>query len=217
MPALPECGFDKLPVAVQRRVLLRQLTERGLAPDFELIEQLREVPGKFVSVASNLSFARYATGKLALREHRSEKFNADELKLKLAGRAGRAEFGGLEFRWALKNRAGSRGTAFVGLRLDRRSPRQTECFDAAKVGSEIILRHWRAGDRFQPIGLKSAVKLQDLFVNAKIPAARRRALVLATTAAGGIFWVDGLRIGERFKLTPATRSEFVWNRSKLPA
>jgi tRNA(Ile)-lysidine synthetase-like protein len=44
-----------------------------------------------------------------------------------------------------------------------------EIFDADKIGGKILLRHWRAGDRFQPIGLKSAAKLQDLFTNAKIP------------------------------------------------
>ena len=92
-----------------------------------------------------------------------------------------------------------------------------EFFDADKVGDEIVLRHWRAGDRFQPIGMRSAVKLQDLFVNAKIPAARRRALVLATSSAGGIFWVEGLRIGEKFKLTPETGRQLIWNWSKIAA
>jgi tRNA(Ile)-lysidine synthase len=85
-----------------------------------------------------------------------------------------------------------------------------EIFDADKIGGVIILRHWQPGDRFQPIGLKTPVKLQDLFVNAKIPSAKRRELVLATTKAGEIFWVEGLRIGEQFKLTPETRQKLVW-------
>ena len=85
-----------------------------------------------------------------------------------------------------------------------------ETFDGDKVGSKILLRHWQPGDRFQPIGLKSPVKLQDLFVNAKIPVQQRRERVLATTADGIIFWVEGLRIGEKFKLTPATRRKLVW-------
>jgi tRNA(Ile)-lysidine synthase len=85
-----------------------------------------------------------------------------------------------------------------------------EFFDADQLGDEILLRHWRPGDRFQPIGLRSAVKLQDLFVNAKIPPARRRELVLATTRTGVIFWVEGLRIGDPFKLTPKTRRKLVW-------
>jgi tRNA(Ile)-lysidine synthase len=98
------------------------------------------------------------------------------------------------------------------LKFTRPQPaRGREFFDADKVGDKIILRHWRAGDRFQPIGMASPVKLQDLFVNAKIPAAQRRELVLATTARGEIFWVEGLRISERFKLTPATRRKLRWS------
>ena len=93
---------------------------------------------------------------------------------------------------------------------------KTELFDADQVGDTIILRHWRPGDRFQPIGLRAATKLQDLFVNAKIPRGRRRALVLAATARGEIFWVEGLRIGERFKLSAQTARTLAWQWSNLP-
>jgi tRNA(Ile)-lysidine synthase len=202
--------FDKLPPVLQRRILQQELLVARLTPDFDLIEQLRASAGKFVSINSKLSVARDAGGKIQLanlQEHFGKKFIADELKLNLSGRAGRVEFGGLDFCWALKKFDGSRG----------RSPHQTEFFDADKIGGEIILRHWRAGDRFWPIGLKSAVKLQDLFVNAKIPAARRRNLVLAATAGGEIFWVEGLRISEKFKLTPETKRQLVWNWSKIAA
>jgi hypothetical protein len=58
--------------------------------------------------------------------------------------------------------------------------------------------------------MASPVKLQDLFVNAKIPRAHRRRLLVATTAAGDIFWVEGLRIGERFKLEAKTRRTLRW-------
>ena len=207
MPALPEAGFDQLPIAVQRRVLQLQLAGLGVVSDFELIEQLRLSAGKVVSVSANLSVVRDAAGKVRLHEHFENHFNADELELKLSGSAWQGKFGGLEIQWALKKYDGSRG----------RSPHLSESFDADKVGGEVRLRHWRAGDRFQPIGMKSPVKLQDLFVNAKIPAAHRRALVLAATAAGEVFWVEGLRIGEKFKLTPATRRRLNWSWSKLTA
>jgi tRNA(Ile)-lysidine synthase len=207
-PAGQTGAFDKLPLAVQRRVLQLQLAEIGVVPDFELVERLREAPGKFVSVASGRSVARDAAGKISRRENLGTEFDADELRLKMKGRAGRAEFAGQKFQWRIRSLK-----TFV--RPSKSAGR--ELFDADKVGDEIILRHWRAGDRFRPIGLKSGVKLQDLFVNAKTPAGRRRKLVLAATAAGGIFWVDGLRIGENFKLTPATRRTLVWSWSKFAA
>ena len=203
----PMAKFEKLPMAVQRKILQSQLTALGLVSDFDLIEQLREKKGKLINVSSRLSVARDLTGNLRVQEHVSQEFNAAERTLKLSGRAGEVAFGGYRLHWSLNGFSGSR----------ERSPhqRRTESFDAGKVGGEIILRHWRAGDRFQPIGLKSSAKLQDLFVNAKIPATQRRKLVLATTATGEIFWVPGLRISERFKLDLPTKRALVWQWSEI--
>jgi tRNA(Ile)-lysidine synthase len=85
-----------------------------------------------------------------------------------------------------------------------------ERFDADAVGDRIILRHWRRGDRFRPIGMPSAVKLQDLFANARVPKAERHQRLVATTANGEIFWVEGLRISEGFKLHSETRRLLEW-------
>jgi tRNA(Ile)-lysidine synthase len=193
--------FMKLPVAVQRRVLQLQLAESGHNADFELVEQLRTVPDTFVSINASLSVACGPTGRLKFKKLTRQEFRAGELEAKLQGRAGRVKFAGKELRWEIRPQAKFQVPA-------RQAGR--EVFDADKVGEKIMLRHWQAGDRFQPIGLKAATKLQDLFVNAKIEAARRRQLVLATTEDGTIFWVEGLRIGERFKLTPETRHQLVW-------
>jgi tRNA(Ile)-lysidine synthase len=202
-PYVVSYSFDKLPIAIQRRVLQQQLADAGVAPDFDLIESLRQSADCFVSVSPNASVAREKSGEINLRTKSKLGFKVNELVLNLLKGMGAAVFDGVKFKWQI----GSRG----------HSPHQMqdEFFDADKIGNKIVLRHWRAGDRFQPIGLKSAVKLQDLFVNAKISAARRRELVLAATADGEIFWVEGVRIGERFKLTPQTKRKLVWKWSNL--
>ncbi len=51
-------AFEKLPVAVQRRVVRSQLEQLNVAADFDLVEQLREPAEKFVSVGSGLSVSR---------------------------------------------------------------------------------------------------------------------------------------------------------------
>ncbi len=198
--------FASLPVAVQRRVVQLQLADLGVAPDFELIEQLRESSGKHVSVSSSLSIARNANGKLDCKKHATSGFNVNESSVSLAGMAGDLEFDGVCFGWRLET-----GTHFS------RPHGQNACesFDADKVGGQIILRHWRPGDRFQPIGLKSPVKLQDLFTNRKIPRVRRRELMAAAAENGDIFWVEGLRISENFKLTPQTRRRLTWRWRRL--
>jgi tRNA(Ile)-lysidine synthase len=203
--------FEKLPVAIQRRILQSQLAELDVAADFELVESLRQSADCFVSVGQKTSVARGADGKVFLRAEQVSKFNGNKLIVKL-GRAGDVNFGGVRFSWKecfVGDEVTSLKSKNQSLLTSAPTKFKREFFDADKVGNKIILRHWRAGDRFQPIGLKSAAKLQDLFMNAKIPRERRRNLILATTLSGEIFWVEGLRISENFKLTPQTKRQLI--------
>jgi tRNA(Ile)-lysidine synthase len=90
-----------------------------------------------------------------------------------------------------------------------------EHFDAGKVGAAVCLRHWQPGDRFHQIGAAAPAKLQDIFTNLKVPRSERRRRVLAATRQGEIFWVEGLRIGEGFKLDKTTvrRLDWRWHRA----
>jgi tRNA(Ile)-lysidine synthase len=81
----------------------------------------------------------------------------------------------------------------------------TECFDAAILGKQLFVRTWRAGDRFQPLGMKGEKKLQDFFVDEKVPRERRGRVPLLCAADGRIAWVVGYRIAEPFKVTPRTK------------
>ena len=203
VPARPgeETVFKDLPVAVQRRVLQLQLSEVGVPADFELIESLRQSADVPVNLGPQLSVLRDATGAISLRLARPSDFNANETVIKLAGRAGEVTFDGVRVRWW-----------FDAVKKFKRPAARPACesFDTDKVGGRITLRHWRPGDRFQPIGLKLPAKLQDLFTNRKIPRTRRRELMVAATEDGEIFWVEGLRISENFKLTPQTKWRLVW-------
>ena len=195
-------GFAEQPVAIQRRILQRELTAADVPVDFGLVEQLRSAAGKWVSISPDVSIARNDWGTIIRRQETTASFDHAESPLSLRSGAGRANVAGKTVRWKIRPQKKF---------LLPPPKRGVEHFDADKVGDEVILRHWRPGDRFQPIGMESAVKLQDLFVNAKIPAADRRKRLVATTATGEIFWVEGLRIGEPFKLTTRTKRHLSWN------
>ena len=90
-----------------------------------------------------------------------------------------------------------------------------EYFDADKVGRTICLRHWQPGDRLQPIGMKSARKLQDFFTDLKVPRGERHRRVVAVTSRGELFWVEGLRMAEKFKLGLKTTRSLKWRWRRL--
>ncbi len=197
----PGGDFEKLPAAVQREVVKLQLLEMGVTTDFNLIEALRLGTGNYIAVGPKLFVWRDAQGRIRLHEIHEGAFDSRRLAIK-ATPGGSTQFENARVRWQFSPR-----------RKDWHLPSPgrpgVEFFDADKLGPEIVLRHWQAGDRFQPIGSKSPVKLQDLFTNKKIPRARRHQLLLAETN-DEIFWIEGFRISENFKLTPQTKRLFIW-------
>jgi len=76
--------------------------------------------------------------------------------------------------------------------------------NAAKIEGPLRVRTRRRGDRFRPIGMKGTVKLQDFFVNAKVPRAQRDSVPLVLSG-DEIVWVVGYRVSEGFKVTDKTR------------
>ena len=71
----------------------------------------------------------------------------------------------------------------------------------AEPSAAVRVRRWCAGDRYRPLGAPGSAKLQDLFVNRKIPAARRMTLPIVFQENGGILWVPGLPPAEESKIT----------------
>ena len=80
--------------------------------------------------------------------------------------------------------------------------------DWKQVVPPLEVRSWRSGDRFRPLGLKGSKKLQDLFVDAKVPRESRE-WVPVVTDQQGILWVSGLRIDERGRVGGATEQVLV--------
>lgn len=67
--------------------------------------------------------------------------------------------------------------------------------DATKAGDLMLLRRARPGDRFVPLGMTGEKKLQDFFVDNKVPSRDRHPLVVTRTD-GQILWIVGQRMAE---------------------
>jgi tRNA(Ile)-lysidine synthase len=177
--------------------------------DFELVEHLRLRPGVLLTLKPGLRVCRHTAGDVQIEQEKPPPgFDHARVELEL-GKSGMLSFAGLMIDWRIDSAPGAMASRPIGRKPMTKSGE--EFFDADKVGATIALRHWQPGDRFHPIGLPESVKLQDLFTNQKVPQAERRRRTLAATASGELFWVEGLRISERFKLDEKTVRRLNWH------
>lgn len=77
--------------------------------------------------------------------------------------------------------------------------------DADLLSYPLHIRPWKAGDRFVPSGMKGrSKKLQDYFMDLKIPVSQRRRIPIMDSPQG-IVGVLGFRQDERFEANDRTR------------
>jgi tRNA(Ile)-lysidine synthase len=77
--------------------------------------------------------------------------------------------------------------------------------DAKATQCGLTVRSRRPGDRLRPRGLGGEKKVQDIFVDAKVPASERDGVPLVC-AGDQVVWVVGHCIDERFVATSKTET-----------
>lgn len=85
--------------------------------------------------------------------------------------------------------------------------------DSDLVPETLILRPWQAGDRFQPFGMKTPVKVSDFLTNRKVPVLKRQHIYVLTTPDDQIIALCGYQIDDRYKVKPETQKvlQITWS------
>ncbi len=191
--------LHSLPTALQRRLLRRVIAiarDRETDIEFERIEAVVELvaqgqTGAVIELPDGLE-ARRSYGEITISPTRKASAPSEGVwLLPVPGEVEVREFGVVV-----------RAEESADTEISDDAARAV--LDAATLTGPLVVRTWRDGDRFVPLGQTEAMKLQDFFVNAKVPRGERHRVLLVLSGEE-IVWAIGHRIGERYKVTPNTR------------
>jgi len=185
-------GFCKLHLALQRRLIkliLNCLSNRGIPVDFDRVE---DILAAAVADAPTVSRMDLGGGAVWLREY-------DRMVFASAAEAAKAKTfchvvpfpdteievpeAGLVFRFQ---------TLPAPDEGEFGADRRTAWFDLTELRFPLRVRSREKGDRMEPFGLGGSKKVQDIFVDAKIPRSRRDRTPLLADGDGRILWIPGV-------------------------
>ena len=191
----------RLPLAAQRR-LTKLWLERS-APEsrvtFRLIEDMldaaRGPAGRTLELSAG-SIVRRTQRELVV-ETRPESVPDYEYELTVPGKVEIAELG-LQIE-AVKADAGS----LSGLSND-------QWLDAARVPGKLVVRNWRAGDRFWPAHSSAPKKVKEILSDRHLSGLQKKLWPVVEAQGFGLVWLRGFPTPQN--LQPRSGSEVLWIR-----
>jgi len=199
--------FAKLPLSLRRRVARYALETANPERTYgleEVDEFCRAVAAGSGANLPDLSLERFGANAVLVKRGVRERPSVDplELRLDIPGTV-EAPRGA----WTLT----ARGPIPTGNRepgTGKRLPTEV-VIDASEIGSHLIVRYRRPGDRLHPLGAPGRKKVQDVLVDRKVPRDDRDSVPIVTTQTGDIVWVAGQVLADPFRVTPLTKSVVV--------
>ncbi len=201
-PAMRAESFASLHPALQRRVL-RRILARGRGDlrriEYRSIEAMRrcalgEGPGVDFDT---LVFVKH--DDVLLLRPKDERPGQSPAEFHYSVTAGQTiRLKEVDKSFSLRNIEASDGADIKKLSGPKRA-----LLDADAAGDVLEVRNRLPGDRYRPLGAPGRQKLQDLFINSRIPR-RERLSTVVFLAGGRICWVSGLRVSDDYKVTPKT-------------
>ncbi|PIQ84980.1 MAG: tRNA lysidine(34) synthetase TilS [Candidatus Omnitrophica bacterium CG11_big_fil_rev_8_21_14_0_20_45_26] len=199
--SFPRTAFQKLPPAIQFRLIQSALHQMGI---------------------SEFAFCHWQSFESLFNLHRNFELNfpgpmicrVNESTLQLSRpRAVQKKRRAVKKRLSLNQRLPLSSTgAWIACDLLAHKPRQLKrkkeiaaVMDKDKLEFPLQLRTRLPGDRFTPLGQSVSMKLKDYLIRHKVPREWRDQILLVLSR-GEIVWVGGVGMSDKVKVVPETKS-----------
>jgi tRNA(Ile)-lysidine synthase len=195
-----------LPLAAQRRLVRAWLETNAphLSISFRLVEEALELAGepagRKVGMPSGWSLRRARQELLLESEafHGRNEATDYEYALAVPGVVEVPELGAC---------VEARVVDADGVPEDERG----QLLDLERMPKEVLIRNWRAGDRFWPAHRAAARKVKELLSDRHATGAQKRLWPVAVAAGCGLVWMRGFAVPAAFG-APAGASKAIWIR-----
>lgn len=189
-------GLSREAPAIARRRVRQWLMGKGLfgAAGFSTVREiLAAAPGSTVNLPGNAVADVDSAGCLRIRGASNDVSVPAQVVLAVPGKV----------RWGEYSVAAMKSGTVVRRRqpLGEWPASCTLSASAVAAFGPLSVRARREGDRMRPFGVKGSKRLQDIFVDLKIPAARRGSWPIVC-AGDEIAWIPGYRIAAPFAAVP---------------
>lgn len=206
-----------LPPAIARRVLRLVLGRLDVRPGPGAVE---------IEATLSLAVSSSRAGAADLPGYRVER-NGEIVVLLSRGRARGSPVRSFRYALQIPSRIDAPEHGFVlEAQAARNSPqildkkgfesdRNRAVIDSSAAAGGLWVRSWRAGDSLVPLGMHGRKKLQDVFVDRKVPQDVRGRVPIVVDGDDEILWVAGVAASERAKITDRTQSVVILILSRL--
>jgi len=156
----------------------------------ELKKLINKQPGKMIELSSGINAIR-ERDSIIIYLKKSERNHCKQVQLKIGDKKqfenkilSVKEINGTEFKFSTSGK--------------------TEFIAGDKLNGNFIIKKWKDGDRFYPLGMKNSKKVSDFLSEQKIESHKKKEQLVLTNS-GKIVWIVGIRIDNRYKITKKTK------------
>jgi tRNA(Ile)-lysidine synthase len=220
LPGLAVAPLLSLPLAAQRRLIRAwlEMNAPNLTISFRLIAEVLELARGSLRGSSN---RRAAGRKLELPGgwsllRRNSPRGRPELLLEMEPFGGRGEAADYQYALAVP---GAVEVPELGARIEAQlvdadgvpEAERGELLDMARMPKEVLIRNWRAGDRYWPSHTAATKKVKELLADRHAIGAEKKLWPVAAAKGGGLIWMRGFAVPAAFR-APAGVAKAIWIR-----